>query len=198
VEIVKVLYRDARVLIMDEPTAVLTPQETAGLFRFLRDFAAKGNAAIFISHKLDEVMEICDRMSVMRDGQMIGTVTREETDQRKLANMKVGRDVLLRVDKTPATPGEGALEVKNLKLKHPIKPWDIIDDVSFTLRKGEILGIAGIEGNGQSELVEVITGLRPADAGTVLIDGHDEVELKHNVSTGLNDATNASPPYPRA
>src|SRR5690606_5134587 len=198
VEILKALYRNARILILDEPTAVLTPQETVGLFRFLREFAAKGNAAIFISHKLDEVMEICDRMSVMRDGKMIGTVTREETDQRRLANMMVGRDVLLRVEKKPGNPTEGALKVENLSLKHPFKPWNIIDDVSFTLRKGEILGIAGIEGNGQSELVEVITGLRPADAGTVLIDGHDEVELKHNVSTGLNDATNASPPYPRA
>ncbi len=197
VEILKALYRDAKVLIMDEPTAVLTPQETVGLFRFLRDFAAKGNAAIFISHKLDEVMEICDRMSVMRDGQMIGTVKREETDQRRLANMMVGRDVLLRVDKKPGNPTEGALKVENLSLKHPIKPWNIIDDVSFTLRKGEILGIAGIEGNGQSELVEVITGLRQADSGTILIDGHDAVQLKRNVSTGLNDVTNDSARYRR-
>ena len=192
VEIVKVLYRDARVLIMDEPTAVLTPQETAGLFRFLRDFAAKGNAAIFISHKLDEVMEICDRMSVMRDGKMIGTVRREETDQRRLANMMVGRDVLLRVKKEPAAPGDVALEVRDLVLKHPLKPRNVIDGVSFQLRKGEILGIAGIEGNGQSELVEVITGLRPADAGQVLVDGHDAVEQRRGVSTGLNDVTQDS------
>jgi len=197
VEILKALYRDAHVLIMDEPTAVLTPQETVGLFRFLREFAAKGNAAIFISHKLDEVMEICDRMSVMRDGQMIGTVKREDTDQRRLANMMVGRDVLLRVDKKPGHPTDGALQVKNLTLKHPIKPWNVIDDVTFTLRKGEILGIAGIEGNGQSELVEVITGLRPADSGSVHIDGHDEVELKHKVSTGLNDVTHATARYRR-
>src|SRR5690606_14277497 len=109
VEILKALYRKARILILDEPTAVLTPQETIGLFRFLREFAAKGNAAIFISHKLDEVVEICDRMSVMRDGRMIGTVDREDTNQRQLANMMVGREVLLRVKKGESTPGEVGL-----------------------------------------------------------------------------------------
>lgn len=197
VEILKALYRQAHVLILDEPTAVLTPQETVGLFRFLRDFAAKGNAAIFISHKLDEVMEVCDRMSVMRDGQMIGTVTREQTDKRKLANMMVGRDVLLRVDKPPMAAGEDALVVDSLELKHAFKPRNVLDRVSFKVRKGEILGIAGIEGNGQSELVEVITGLRRADSGTVFIDGHDSVELRHGVTTGLNDVTASSARYRR-
>ncbi len=171
VEILKALYREARILILDEPTAVLTPQETRGLFRFLREFAAKGNAAVFISHKLDEVMEICDRMSVMRDGRMIGTVNRADTDQRRLANMMVGRDVLLRVKKSPAKPGTVALEVRDLVLKHPVKPRNVLDGVSFKLRRGEILGVAGVEGNGQSELVEVITGLRKADSGTVLAEG---------------------------
>src|SRR5690606_19991690 len=122
VEILKALYREARILIMDEPTAVLTPQETRGLFRFLREFAAKGNAAVFISHKLDEVMEVCGRMSVMRDGKMVGTVLRKDTDQRRLANMMVGRDVLLRVEKTAATPTDVGLEVRDLTLKHPVKP----------------------------------------------------------------------------
>src|SRR5690625_3031803 len=102
VEILKVLYRDAHILVLDEPTAVLTPQETVVLFRFIQDFARAGNAVIFISHKLDEVMEICDRMSVMRDGRMIGTVERADTDQRRLAGMMVGREVILRVDKTEA------------------------------------------------------------------------------------------------
>lgn len=171
VEILKALYREARILILDEPTAVLTPQETRGLFRFLREFAAKGNAAVFISHKLDEVMEICDRMSVMRDGRMIGTVNRADTDQRRLANMMVGRDVLLRVKKSPAKPGTVALEVRDLVLKHPVKPRNVLDGVSFKLKRGEILGVAGVEGNGQSELVEVITGLRKADSGTVLAEG---------------------------
>ena len=146
VEILKTLYRDAKILIMDEPTAVLTPQETRGLFRFLQDFADDGHAVIFISHKLDEVMEICDRMSVMRDGQMIGTVTREETDQRKLANMMVGREVLLRVEKGDPDPREVRLEATDLRLMHPIKQKPILDGVGFSLRAGEILGIAGDRG----------------------------------------------------
>ncbi|MDT3681910.1 MAG: ABC transporter ATP-binding protein [Truepera sp.] len=178
VEILKALYRQARILILDEPTAVLTPQETVGLFRFLRDFASKGHAAVFISHKLDEVVEICDRMSVMRDGAMIGTVERANTDQRRLANMMVGRDVLLRVKKGPADPGTVALEVRNLVLKHVTKPRNVLDDVSFELRHGEILGIAGVEGNGQSELVEVITGLRLADSGTVLARSRQDPALQ--------------------
>ncbi|HEX7000950.1 MAG TPA: ATP-binding cassette domain-containing protein, partial [Trueperaceae bacterium] len=127
VEILKALYRNARVLILDEPTAVLTPQETVGLFRFLREFARKGNAAIFISHKLDEVVEVCGRMSVMRDGRMIGTVRRDRTDQRQLANMMVGREVLLRVEKGPAEPREVALAVEELVLAHPFKPRNVID-----------------------------------------------------------------------
>ena len=167
VEILKALYRKARILILDEPTAVLTPQETIGLFRFLREFAAKGNAAIFISHKLDEVVEICDRMSVMRDGRMIGTVDREDTNQRQLANMMVGREVLLRVEKGPSAPGEVGLNVENLSLAHPFKPRKVLDGVSFEVRAGEILGVAGIEGNGQSELVECITGLLQPDDGRI-------------------------------
>jgi simple sugar transport system ATP-binding protein len=173
VEILKALYRNAKILIMDEPTAVLTPQETRGLFRFLREFAGQGNAVVFISHKLDEVMEICDRMSVMRDGRMIGTVARADTDQRRLANMMVGREVLLRVEKGEASPGDERLSVAGLSLKHPVKPKQVLDDIGFALRGGEILGIAGIEGNGQSELVECITGLRPADRGTITLDGVD-------------------------
>ena len=173
VEILKTLYRDARILIMDEPTAVLTPQETRGLFEFVRGFAEQGNAVIFISHKLDEVMEICDRMSVMRDGQMIGTVTREETDQRQLANMMVGREVLLKVDKEPAAPKEVGLELKNVTITSPMKQKPVVNDVSFQVRGGEIVGIAGIEGNGQSELVEFIAGLRPAASGQLLLEGRD-------------------------
>jgi general nucleoside transport system ATP-binding protein len=176
VEILKTLYRDARILIMDEPTAVLTPQETRGLFKFVRDFAAQGNAVVFISHKLDEVMEICDRMSVMRDGKMIGTVKQEETNQRQLANMMVGREVLLRVDKKPPTPKEVRLEVKGLTIKHPSKPKAILENVSFAVRGGEILGIAGVEGNGQKELVECIAGLMKPDTGRIIIEGKDMSE----------------------
>jgi simple sugar transport system ATP-binding protein len=173
VEILKTLYRDARILIMDEPTAVLTPQETRGLFSFLREFAAQGNAVIFISHKLDEVMEICDRMSVMRDGKMVGTVRREETDQRQLATMMVGREVILRVQKTPAKPGAVRLELRGVTVMNPLKHKPVVDNVSFQVRAGEILGVAGIEGNGQTELVESIVGLRKIDRGSILIDGKD-------------------------
>ena len=173
VEILKTLYRDAKILIMDEPTAVLTPQETRGLFEFLREYVSQGNAIVFISHKLDEVMEICDRMSVMRDGKMIGTVEREDTDTRKLANMMVGREVLLRVEKGEAEPQDVRLEVENLRLAHPVKPRDVLDGVSLQVRAGEILGVAGIEGNGQTELVECITGLRLPDSGTIRLMGED-------------------------
>ncbi|MEX2502823.1 MAG: ATP-binding cassette domain-containing protein, partial [Trueperaceae bacterium] len=131
VEILKTLYRDARILVMDEPTAVLTPQETRGLFRFLREYVAQGNAVVFISHKLDEVMELCDRMSVMRDGKMIGTVPKAETDTRKLANMMVGREVLLRVEKGAAEPGDVRLQVENLTLRHPFKPKDVLAGVDL-------------------------------------------------------------------
>jgi simple sugar transport system ATP-binding protein len=173
VEILKTLYRDAKILILDEPTAVLTPQETRGLFQFLRSYVEQGNAIVFISHKLDEVMEISDRMSVMRDGKMIGTVQREETDTRRLANMMVGREVLLRVEKGEAEPHEVRLEVDDLRLHHPVKPRDVLDGVSLQVRGGEILGLAGIEGNGQTELVECITGLRDPDQGRIVMMGED-------------------------
>ena len=158
---------------MDEPTAVLTPQETRSLFGFLRSFARAGNAVVFISHKLDEVMEICDRMSVMRDGKMIGTVKRANTSTTDLANMMVGREVILRVDKQPARPKEVKLTLEHVTVHLPEKVKPIVNDVSFTLRSGEILGIAGIEGNGQSELVESIVGLRRIDNGVISVDGED-------------------------
>jgi general nucleoside transport system ATP-binding protein len=173
VEILKTLYRDARILVMDEPTAVLTPQETIRLFEFLREFTAAGNAVVFISHKLDEVMALCGRMSVMRDGRMIGTVGRAATDVRRLATMMVGRDVLLRVEKGPSEPREPRLVVESLRLRHPVKRHAILDGVTFEVRAGEVLGVAGIEGNGQSELVEVITGLARADEGRVVLGGDD-------------------------
>ena len=173
VEILKTLYRGARILIMDEPTAVLTPQETRGLFAFVREFAASGNAVIFISHKLEEVVQICDRMSVMRDGKMIGTVTRERTSQRELANMMVGREVLLSAEKTPAEPGAVRLEVSHVTLRQAGRQKPLLNDISFELRAGEILGIAGIEGNGQSELAESLTGLRAVHEGSIRLDGQD-------------------------
>ncbi|UCH27425.1 MAG: ABC transporter ATP-binding protein [Trueperaceae bacterium] len=173
VEILKTLYREARILIMDEPTAVLTPQETRGLFRFLRDFADQGNTVIFISHKLEEVMEISDRISVMRDGKMIITVAQTDTDQRQLANYMVGREVILHVDKTPASPQGVKLEVRELSVRHEAKGKRVVESVSFKVRAGEILGIAGIEGNGQSELVECLAGLLQVESGQILMSGTD-------------------------
>lgn len=173
VEILKALFREARILIMDEPTAVLTPQETRGLFTFLRHFASAGHAVVFISHKLDEVMAICDRMSVMRDGAMVGTVERANTDTRMLASMMVGREVLLRVSKGEAHPGALRLEARGLSLRHPVKHKPLLHNVDLAVRGGEIVGIAGIEGNGQTELVEVLSGLRRADHGTVWLEGRN-------------------------
>lgn len=163
VEIVKVLYRGADILILDEPTAVLTPQEAEELFRFLREYVARGNAAIFISHKLKEVLAVSDRVTVIRDGKVVGTVRTRETSLEALARMMVGREVVLRVEKTPARPGEVVLEVEGLEAPPRLK------GVSFQVRSGEIVGIAGVEGNGQTELVEALTGLRPFRGKALLL-----------------------------
>jgi len=160
VEILKTLYRKARILILDEPTAVLTPQEAAELFRFLRDFVAQGNAVIFISHKLAEVMEVSDRVTVIRDGRVVGTVETKKTTIEELARMMVGREVILTVEKKPAQPGEPMLVVEDLWVEEAGKKPRVAG-VSLVVREGEIVGIAGVEGNGQTELVEAITGLRP-------------------------------------
>ena len=163
VEILKTLYRGARILILDEPTAVLTPGETEELFDFLKNqYAASGNAVIFISHKLREVLSISDRISVIRDGKMIGTIPAEGADLPQLARMMVGREVVLSVDKAPAEPAGVALSVRDLVVKNDAGK-NAVNGVSFDVRAGEIVGVAGVEGNGQSQLVEAITGLaRPA------------------------------------
>lgn len=158
VEILKALYRQARILILDEPTAVLTPQETEDLFRFLREYAVGGNAAVFISHKLLEVIQVSDRISVMRDGRMIGTIPTPGATLPQIARMMVGREVELKVEKDPANPSEAVLEVSHLTVAHAKEKPHVLD-VSFTVRAGEIVGIAGVQGNGQSELVEALTGL---------------------------------------
>lgn len=159
VEILKALYRKANILILDEPTAVLTPQEADELFDFLRRFVAQGNAVIFISHKLAEVVEVSDRVTVIRDGKVVGTVETKDTSPPQLARMMVGREVILKVDKKPAQPGETVLEVEHLSIQGKDQKHRL-SDVSFSVRAGEIVGIAGVEGNGQTELVEAITGLR--------------------------------------
>ncbi len=169
VEILKALFRDARILILDEPTAVLTPQEIKDLFRIMRELKRQGVSIIFITHKLKEVMEIADRIMVMRRGQVVGETRPEETNQNNLANMMVGREVLLSVEKEPAQPETPVLEVRELLVRDEDRAT--VDHVSFQVKAGEILGVAGVQGNGQTELVEAITGLRPADSGNILLDG---------------------------
>ena len=172
VEILKALYRGARLLILDEPTAVLTPQEIEGLFEIVRTLTAAGNAVIFITHKLAEVMEIADQITVMRRGQVVGVTTPAESKPADLARMMVGRPVLLRVEKQPAKPGSEVLRVDDLVV-HDDRRQLAVDHVGLAVRAGEILGIAGVEGNGQNELVEAIVGLRPARSGKVLLEGKD-------------------------
>ena len=171
-EIVKVLYRGANILILDEPTGVLTPQESKELFRVLRDLVKGGKTIIFISHKLNEVLEISDRITVMRRGKVVGHLTTRETNEEEIANMMVGRAVLLRVDKKPANPGAVVMRVENVTASSD-RGVPTLKGVSFELRQGEILGIAGVEGNGQSELMEVLAGTRRATGGRVLLGDRD-------------------------
>jgi general nucleoside transport system ATP-binding protein len=172
VEILKALYRGAEILILDEPTAVLTPQEAGELFTIVRSLQADGKSIIFISHKLNEVLEIADRITTLRRGKRIDTVPREGATEDGLARMMVGRDVLLRVDKAPASPTDVALEVKDL---HVIDERELekVRGVSFTVRSGEIVAIAGVDGNGQTELIEALTGLRRIESGEVVVGGQE-------------------------
>lgn len=170
VEILKALYRQARVLILDEPTAVLTPQETRELFRTLRRLAGGGSTILFVTHKLNEVMEISDRVSVMRGGRLVETMRTTDTSPAAIAEKMVGRPVLFRVNKGEATPGEPLLDVRDLHA-NSARGIEAVRGVTFSVRRGEIVGIAGVQGNGQSELVEVLTGMRPAGAGEVRLGG---------------------------
>ena len=172
VEILKALYRRADILILDEPTAVLTPQEATELFSILKNLQREGMSIIFISHKLNEVLEIADRITVLRRGRVIDTVPREGASEAGLARMMVGRDVLLRVDKPPANPGDVALEVKDVHVQDD-RGLEKVRGVSLQVRTGEIVGIAGVEGNGQTELVEAITGLRRRTSGDILVSGKE-------------------------
>jgi ABC-type uncharacterized transport system ATPase subunit len=172
VEIIKLLYRQADVLIFDEPTAVLTPQEAEELFEIMRSLVEQGKSIIFITHKLREVMEIADRITVIRNGQVVGTTTPEDADRRKLAEMMVGREVQLEVEKEPAKVGEVVLEVEDLVLLDD-RDQVAVDGVSFKVHAGEILGVAGVQGNGQTELVQAVTRLREILGGRILIEGQD-------------------------
>jgi general nucleoside transport system ATP-binding protein len=167
-EIVKVLYRGANILVLDEPTGVLTPQETKELFVVLRDLVKAGKTIIFISHKLKEVLDISDRITVMRRGRVVGHLVTSDTNEEEIATLMVGREVLLRVEKKAAKPGAVMMKVENLTASSD-QGVQSLKGVSFDLRGGEILGIAGVEGNGQSELMEVLAGTRRATGGQVLL-----------------------------
>jgi simple sugar transport system ATP-binding protein len=171
VEIIKALVRDAKVLILDEPTSVLTPTETEDLFRIIRELKAGGTSVIFISHKLKEVQSIADTITVLRRGQVVGQTSPSATED-ELAALMVGRDVQLVVSKDPAKPGAVVLEVDGMTVADSDgRIW--LNDIAFTVRAGEILGVAGVQGNGQTELCEALMGLRPTAAGRVTLDGHD-------------------------
>ncbi len=172
VEILKLLYRKADILILDEPTAVLTPQEVEELFNVIRSLVARGNSVIFITHKLKEVMAIADRVTVLRQGRVVGTTTPAETSEQELAAMMVGREVSLVVEKPPAQPGEVVLSIQDLHVLDD-RGEPAVRGVSLEVRAGEILGIAGVQGNGQTELVEAITGLRSPLRGHVRIKGQE-------------------------
>ena len=171
VEIVKTLYQGAEILLLDEPTSVLTPQEAEALFATVRRMTADGKSVVFISHKLGEVLEIADRVTVMRDGRVTGDVDAQSTTREELARMMVGREVDLSDRRAESVSGSTRLTVRGVSLSSP--QGKVIDDVSFEVRSGEILGIAGVSGNGQRELADVIAGVMRASSGAVLVDGTD-------------------------
>ena len=172
VEIIKALYRHADILILDEPTAVLTPQETRGLFKIMRTLLDKGVSIIFISHKLKEALEICDEVAVLRRGKLAGHADPKQSTEESLASLMVGRDVILEVDKTAAEPGDVILDVLDLHINDD-RGLPAVEGLGFAVHRGEILGIAGVQGNGQTELVEALTGMRPAESGRFFIKGED-------------------------
>lgn len=176
VEIIKTLTRGANIIILDEPTAVLTPQESQRLFEILENLKEDGKSIVFISHKLNEVMQISDRISVMRQGQYIGTVDKQETSPAGLAKMMIGREVFLNIEKKEANPGKKVLEVKDVWISGE-KEISKIRGISLDVCAGEIVGIAGIDGNGQSEFIEAIAGLRKVEKGAVTLDGKDITNL---------------------
>ena len=172
-EILKMLYRDNEILIFDEPTAVLTPQEIKELMQIMKSLAAEGKSILFITHKLAEIMEVADRCSVLRKGKYIGTVDIKDTTPEKLSAMMVGRDVNFKVDKKPCTPGEVVLDIKNMTVESKIHKNNAVNNVSLKVRRGEIVCIAGIDGNGQTEFVHGLTGLEHVKEGTIIMNGKD-------------------------
>jgi simple sugar transport system ATP-binding protein len=186
VEILKALYRGADILVLDEPTAVLTPQEAEELFAVIHSLTDQGKSVIFISHKLDEVLEVADRISVLRRGKLVETIPREGATEESLARAMVGRDVLLRVEKKAAHPGEPLLVVEDMHVFDE-RGLEAVRGVSFDVRAGEIVGIAGVDGNGQTELIDAVTGLLRASSGRVEIAGTDVTHstAKHVLDAGI-------------
>jgi general nucleoside transport system ATP-binding protein len=184
VEILKALYRGAEILILDEPTAVLTPQEARELFEIVRSLTEQGKSIIFITHKLNEVLDIADRITVLRQGKRIDTVPREGATQEGLARLMVGREVVLRVDKTPADPGEPLLEVEDLSV-FDNRGLEVCRGISFQVRAGEIVGLAGVDGNGQTELIDALTGLRSPASGRILVAKNDVTHASARQSLDL-------------
>lgn len=184
VEILKMLYRENEILIFDEPTAVLTPQEIQELMKIMKDLTKEGKSILFITHKLNEIKEAADRCTVLRKGKCIGTINVDETTKEEMSEMMVGRKVDFIVEKNEAKPGEPAFEVRNLTVKGRHSTKKSVNDVSFQVRKGEIVCIAGIDGNGQSELVCALTGLMPIESGQIFLNNNDITQMsirKRNV-----------------
>ncbi|MEV5114291.1 ABC transporter ATP-binding protein [Peribacillus frigoritolerans] len=177
VEILKTLYRGAEILIFDEPTAVLTPQEIKELITIMKALIKEGKSIILITHKLKEIMEVCDRVTVIRKGKGIGTVNVKETNPDELASLMVGRDVVFKTDKSVANPKEVVLEVKNLEVKDS-RGVSAVHNLDLSVRAGEIIGIAGVDGNGQSELIEALTGLKKVTTGTISLNGKQIQNMK--------------------
>jgi ABC-type uncharacterized transport system ATPase subunit len=193
VEIIKILYREADILILDEPTAVLTPQEVEELFKVIHSLVDQGKSVIFITHKLKEVLAIADRITVLRDGRVVGTTTPAEATEASLAKMMVGREVILTVDKKPPELGEVVLKVEDLSVLDDRK-LPAVKNVSFDVKSGEVLGVAGVQGNGQTELVETLTGLRNLESGRILIQGED---MSHASPREITEAGTAHVPEDR-
>ncbi|MDQ0148268.1 ABC transporter ATP-binding protein [Eubacterium multiforme] len=186
VEILKMLYKNADILILDEPTAVLTPQEITDLMKIIRNLVKIGKSIILITHKLKEIKEVADECTVIRRGKCIGTVNVKETSEEKMAKMMVGREVTFKVKKEEKLPGETVLEIKNLFVKNNKKVLGL-KDFTLDVKSGEILGVAGVEGNGQSELVEAITGLRKVERGSIIYKGEDitKEKIKTRINKGI-------------
>ncbi|MBQ2509512.1 MAG: ABC transporter ATP-binding protein, partial [Erysipelotrichaceae bacterium] len=172
-EILKMLYRDAEILIFDEPTAVLTPQEIDELMAIMKGLAKEGHTILFISHKLEEIKRVSDRVTVLRRGKLIKTLNAADTTTTQMGELMVGREVSFHVDKKPAKPEEEVLKVEHLTMINEETKKKVVNDVSFSVRKGEILAIAGIDGNGQSELIYGLTGIMPINEGKITINGED-------------------------